>query len=396
VARPTSKLAAIAAEKLKRVGRHADGGGLYLSVSKSGSRSWVFIWARDHRKREMGLGPFPTVSLASARDRAARCRKQVADGLDPIVERDRNTRKTFGEVADAYYDAMKGDWSNGKTQYKWHRGLVHHCGPIRDLPVTSIQTEEVLSVLAPLWETKSETASKLRGRIERVLDFARARGWRHGENPARWRGHLQNVLPKPRTLTRGHLPAMDYQDVAAFMDRLRSMPAMAARALEFLILTAARSGEVLGARWSEIDLDVGLWSIPASRMKGRVDHRVPLSEPALTILRSLNEARVSDFVFPGQRPKRPLSGMAMEMLLRRMKMENVTVHGFRSSFRDWCGDETPFPREIAEAALAHRTENAVGRAYRRRDALERRRELMEAWANYCAAPVEAKVIALRR
>ena len=343
MARPTNRLTAIGASKATKVGRHADGGGLYLNVSVSGSKSWVFIWARDKRKREMGLGAFPTVSLAMARDRAARCRKQVADGLDPIAERGRDTRKTFGNVADIYFEAMKADWSNGKTQYKWHRALVHHCAPIRDLQVASIQTEDVLRVLTPLWETKSETASKLRGQIERVLDFARARGWRRGDNPARWRGHLQNVLPKPRALTRGHLPAMDYRDVPAFIERLQSSQAMAARALEFLILTAARSGEVLGARWSEVDLDAGIWSVPAARMKARADHRVPLSDRALAILHSLHEVRVSDFVFPGQRPNRPLSGMAMEMLLRRLKIENATVHGFRSSFRDWCGDETELP-----------------------------------------------------
>ena len=396
MARPTSRLTAIAVEKLKRSGRHSDGGGLYLNVSKSGSKSWVFIWAKDQRKREMGLGAFPSVSLASARDRAARCRKQVADGLDPIAERERGARKTFGDVADAYFETMRADWSNGKTHYKWHRALVHHCAPIRALQVASIQTEDVLLVLKPLWGTKSETASKLRGRIERVLDFARAKGWRHAENPARWRGHLQNALPKPRALTRGHLPAMDYHDVPAFIERLQSSEAIAARALEFLILTAARSGEVLGARWSEVDLEVGIWSVPAARMKGRVDHRVPLCRRALEILQSLNEARVSDFVFPGQRPNRPLSGMAMEMLLRRLKVENATVHGFRSSFRDWCGDETSFPREIAEAALAHKTGNAVERAYRRRDAFEKRRQLMDAWAAYCAAEEHGNVVAFGR
>jgi integrase len=394
MARPTSRLTAIGAEKLKRTGRHSDGGGLYLNVSKSGSKSWVFIWARERRKREMGLGPFPAVSLAKARERAARCREQVADGLDPITERGRETRKTFGEVADAYFEAMKMDWRNSKTHYKWNRALVHHCAPIRDIHVGSIRSEDLLMVLNPLWETKSETATMVRGSIERVLDFARTRGWRHGENPARWRGHLQHVLPKPRSLTRGHLPAMDYHDVPAFIQRLRLSEAMAARALEFLILTAARSGEVLGARWSEVDLDAASWSVPAARMKAGTEHRVPLSRQAAAILRSLNDVRVSDFLFPGQRPSRPLSVMAMEMLLRRMKAENVTVHGFRSSFRDWCGDETIFPREIAEAALAHRTGDAVERAYRRRDAFEKRRHLMEAWAAFCEAKEDCNVVSL--
>jgi integrase len=370
--------------------------GLYLNISKSGSKSWVFIWARDRRKREMGLGPFPAVSLAKARERASRCREQVADGLDPISERGRETRKTFGEVADAYFHAMKADWRNGKTYYKWKRALVHYCASIRDIQVGSIRTEDVLMVLSSLWETKSETATMVRGSIERVLDFARTRGWRQGENPARWRGHLQNVLPKPRALTRGHLPAMDYHDVPAFIDRLHLSEAMAARALEFLILTAARSGEVLGARWSEIDLDAEIWSVPAGRMKVGTEHRVPLSTRAAAILRPLKEVRVSDFVFPGQRPNRPLSVMAMEMLLRRMKIENATVHGFRSSFRDWCGDETSFPREIAEAALAHRTGDAVERAYRRRDAFEKRRQLMKAWAAFCETKTGNNVVSLAR
>ena len=395
MARPTNKLTAIVVEKQARPGRHSDGGGLYLNVTKSRSKSWVFIWSINHRKREMGLGPYPAVSLAKARTRAERCREQVADGLDPIVERDRNTGKTFGECADAYFEAMKSEWTHSKTHYKWHRALNHYCTPIRGRPVASIGTEDVLQVLNPIWQSKSETASKLRGRIERVVDFAKAKGWRTGENPARWRGHLQNILPKPQKLTRGHLPAMDYHDVPAFFGRLRSTGAMAARALEFLILTAARSGETLGAQWSEMNMDAGNWIIPAIRMKARVEHRVPLSKTALDILEPLHEARVSDYVFPGQKSNRPLSAMAMEMLLRRMKITDATVHGFRSSFRDWCGEETHFPREIAEAALAHKIGNEVERAYRRGDALEKRRKLMQAWADYCAGAESGNVIPIR-
>ena len=360
--RPTNKLTAIAVEKQKRPGRHSDGGGLYLNVTKGSSRSWVFIWSSNHRKREMGLGPYPAVSLAKARTRAERCRERVADGLDPIVERARDTGKTFGECADAYFEAMKSEWTHSKTHYKWYRALTHYCEAIRGRPVASIDTEDVLQVLNPIWQSKSETASKLRGRIERVLDFAKAKGWRTGENPARWRGHLQNILPKPKKLTRGHLPAMDYHNVPAFFERLQSTEAMAARALQFLILTAARSGETLGARWSEMNMDAGIWIVPADRMKGRIEHRVPLSAKALDILTPLFEARVSEYIFAGMKANKPLSAMAMEMLLRRMKVENATVHGFRSSFRDWCGEETHFPREIAEAALAHKVGNEVERA----------------------------------
>jgi len=338
----------------------------------------------------MGLGPYPAVSLAKARARAEQRRQQVADGLDPIVERDRNTGKTFGECADAYFEAMKSEWTHSKTHYKWHRALNHHCGPIRGRSVASIDTEDVLHVLNPIWQSKCETASKLRGRIERVLDFAKAKGWRAGENPARWRGHLQNILPKPQKLTRGHLPAMDYQDVPTFFERVQNTGTMAARALEFLILTAARSGETLGAQWSEIDMDAGIWIVPAGRMKGRIEHRVPLSAKAVDILTQLHEVRMSDYVFPGMKPNRPLSAMAMGMLLRRLKIEGATVHGFRSSFRDWCGEETSFPREIAEAALAHKIGNEVERAYRRGDALEKRRKLMQAWAGFLFDEVSSK------
>ena len=395
MARPTNKLAAIVVEKQTRPGRHSDGGGLYLNVTKSHSKSWVFIWSINHRKREMGLGPYPAIPLAKARTRAERCREQVADGLDPIVERGRNAQKTFGECADAYFEAMKGEWGHSKTQKKWHRALNHFCEPIRPRSVTAINTEDVLQVLNPIWQTKSETASKLRGRIERVLDFAKAKGWRTGENSARWRGHLQNILPKPQKLTRGHLPAMDYRDVPAFFERLQLTGGMAARALQLLILTAARTSETLGAQWSEIDMDAGIWIVPADRMKGRIEHRVPLCAKAVDVLTSLFEVRMSDYVFPGMKPKKPLSTMAMEMLLRRMKVENATVHGFRSSFRDWCGEETHFPREIAEAALAHKVGNEVERAYRRGDALEKRRELMAAWESYCENATAGNVVRLK-
>jgi len=394
VARPTNKLTAIVVEKQARPGRHSDGGGLYLNVTKSRSKSWVFIWSSNHRKREMGLGPYPAVSLAKARTRAERCREQVADGLDPIVERGRDTGKTFGECADAYFEAMKSEWTHSKTHFKWHRALNHHCGPIRGRPVASIDTEDVLQVLNPIWQSKSETASKLRGRIERVLDFAKAKGWRAGENQARWRGHLQNILPKPQKLTRGHHPAMPYEDVPGFIERLHRSNAMSARAIEFLILTGMRTSEVLGAQWPEIDFDKAVWSVPAVRMKRKKVHRVPLSDRAVEIVLEQRTVRLSDYIFPGQVPKRPLSTGAMDALLNRMKIENATVHGFRSSFRDWCGEETGFPREIAEAALAHAIGNEVERAYRRGDALKKRRELMAAWADYCDGGSVSKIVAL--
>jgi integrase len=275
--------------------------------------------------------------------------------------------------------------------------LETYCAPIRAKRVSEIRTDDVLGVLKPIWNSKPETASRLRGRIERVLDFAKARGWRHGDNPALWRGHLRNLLPARQKLTRGHHAAMPHRDVPAFVGKLAGLEAMAARALEYLVLTAARSGEVLNAQWSEIDLDEVLWTIPAARMKAGKVHRVPLSGKALKLLKTLSETKASEFVFPGQRPKRPLSSSAMDMLMRRMKADQFTVHGFRSAFRDWVGDETQFPREIAEAALAHRVGDETERAYRRSDALDKRRKLMDAWAAFCNAPVTgAKVVPIRR
>jgi integrase len=366
-----------------KVGRHSDGGGLYLNVSPSGTKSWLFMWVVAGKRREMGLGPYPAISLAKARNRASTCRTQLEDGLDPIAERDREAEPTFGKCADLFLESMEASWRNDKHRAQWRMTLDIYCEPIRGKRVSSIDTEDVLKVLKPLWSTKPETASRLRGRIERVLDFAAARGWRNSENPARWRGHLKSVLPARVVLSRGHHAAMPYDDVPAFVAKLRNAAAMAARALEFLILTAARSGEALGATWAEIDLGARAWTIPALRMKAAREHRVPLSDRAVAILTQLAEARVSEFVFPGQKPGRPLSATAMEMLLRRMKADQYTVHGFRSAFRDWAGDETQFQREVAEAALAHRVGDATERAYRRADALEKRRELMKAWERFC-------------
>ena len=385
MARALNKLSSLAVDRRKVPGRASDGGGLYLSVSPTGSKSWVFMWVRNGRRREMGLGPYPAVSLIAARTKAADCRAIVADGRDPIEQRSRSGRKMFGECADAYIDAVKSEWKNAKHAHQWRQSLTQYCGRIRDLPVDAIGTDEVLGVLTPIWQTRAETASRLRGRIERVLDYAAAHGWRSGENPARWRGHLKNVLPKRQKLYRGHHAAMDYREVPTFLRKLRQHEAMAARALEFAILTAARSGEVLNARWDEIDLDEAVWTVPAVRMKAGQIHRVPLSPRALDVLRPLRELSASGYVFPGHRHEKPLSGMAMQMLLRRMKVDNATVHGFRSSFRDWCGDCTTFPREIAEAALAHKVGDEVERAYRRRDAIEKRRQLMDAWAAYCSS-----------
>lgn len=395
MARQLHTLSARTVATLTQPGRHSDGGGLYLNITPSGARSWVFMWKADGKRREMGLGALRDVPLAKARERAAEARQKLTNGLDPIAARDNKPQvMTFGEAADALIESMSFSWRNGKHRAQWKMTLTVYCEPLRAKPVTAVGTEDVLKVLQPLWTTKPETASRLRGRMERVFDFARARGQGSGENPARWRGHLDAVLPKRARLTRGHHKAMPFDEVPAFMTALRERDGIAARALEFAILTAARSGEVMGARWVEFDLEARVWTVPAARMKAGREHRVPLSARAIEILKEMEQKRLSDLVFPGTKPGRPLSVMALEMVLRRMKLD-VTVHGFRSAFRDWAGERTHFPREIAEAALAHLVGDAVERAYRRGDALEKRRELMDAWASFLEQKAGSNVVHLK-
>jgi integrase len=303
-------------------------------------------------------------------------------------------KPTFGTVADALMAAKESEWRNPKHRAQWRMTLETYAAPLWPRPVDEIDTAAVLAVLKPLWQAKPETASRLRGRIEAVLDAAKAQGHRSGENPAAWRGHLAHLLPKRGKLTRGHHAAMAYADVPAFVAQLREREALAALALEFCILTAARSGEVLGARWSEVDLVAKVWTVPAERMKATREHRIPLSDRAVAILEKLAEARAGELVFPGQRANKPLSTMAMEMVLRRMKIEGATVHGFRSAFRDWAGNETHFPREVAEAALAHVIGDKAEQAYRRGDALEKRCGLMEAWSQHCEPKTMSNVVTI--
>lgn len=369
-----------------RPGVYLDGHGLRLIVGATGGRKWVFRFMRRGRSQEMGLGG-AGVSLAMARERAVDARRMLTAGQNPIdgARLARVGRPTFGQVADDFLSAKQSEWRNPKHRAQWKMTLQRYCAPLRSRPVDEIDTKAVLEVLQPVWASIPDTASRLRGRIETVLDAARARGLigQHEANPARWRGHLDKLLPKRQKLTRGHHAAMPFADVPPFMASLRKRDAVSALALEFTILTAARTNETLGARWDEIELKQGIWTVPAARMKGGRAHRVPLSDRALAVLKKLDAARISEYVFPGQRPDKPLSNMAMEMILRRMKVESVTVHGFRSSFRDWCGEVSTFPREVAEAALAHVAGDQTERAYRRGDALEKRRKLMEAWENYC-------------
>lgn len=386
MARPEKKLSSQEVKSLTSPGRHSDGGGLYLSIDASGRRRWVFMYTSNGRRVELGLGSTSTRSLKEAREDAASLRASLARGLDPRVERSKSTTKpTFGEFADEYVEAMRPSWRNAKHAAQWSMTLTEYAKPLRRLPIDAVTTEEILRTLRPIWRRTPETAERLRGRIENVLSSAKAKGLRGGENPAAWKGHLDQLLPKRQRLTRGHHAALPFNDLAEFFGNLSAKSATAARALQFLILTAARSGEVLGATWSEVDLDRGLWVVPASRMKAGKEHRVPLSEAALNVLRSVDVGlRPDDYLFWGKSPDRPLSNMAMSMLLRRM-VPNVTVHGFRSSFRDWAAEVSAFSHEVCEMALAHTIPNKAEAAYRRGDLLDKRRELMGAWANYCGS-----------
>jgi integrase len=376
-----------------KAGKYSDGGGLYLLVADGGSRKWVLRFMKHGRAREMGLGVPATVSLSDAREKAAHARRMVAQGLDPIAERKRTGGvPTFGELADQVRESLSVGFRNAKHKNQWKASLATYAAPLKDKPVGSIGTDDVLAVLKPIWTTKPETASRVRGRIEKILDAAKAKGFRQGENPARWRGHLDHLLPKQSKLARSHYAAMPYGDVRGFIGELRQHEAIAALALEFCILTAARTGEVLGARWSELDLDKRVWTIPPHRMKAGREHRVPLSDRAAAILKQLEEIRTGEFVFPGQRKDRPLSDVA----LRRTKANGSTVHGFRSSFRDWAGNETHYPRDLIETALAHVIGDKAEQAYRRSDALEKRRKLMEAWASYCEPKASSNVLQLRK
>jgi integrase len=353
------------------------------------------MYVRRGRRVELGLGGGRDLSLAAARTEAATLRAILAKGDNPKALRARDDVPTFGECADSYVKTMQAGWRNAKHAAQWSMTLQKYCQPIRKSPVDEVTTEDVLRILEPLWQRIPETAQRLRGRMENVLDAAKAKGQRNGENPARWRGHLDQLLPKRQKLIRGHHAALPYEEVPYFMEGLRSRPAVAARALEFTILTACRTSEVLGARWGEIDLEKRVWTVPASRMKAAREHRVPLSPRALEIIEEMRAKGAEGYVFPGPKRNEPLSTMAMAMLLRRMKAE-ITVHGFRSSFRDWASETTGFPHEVCEMSLAHAIANKAEAAYRRGDLFEKRRKLMIAWAGYCATPKTAKIIPLRK
>lgn len=381
-------------------GRYADGGGLYLQVSEQGTKSWLFRFMLNGKARQMGLGPVHTISLSEAREASLKSRKLLLEGIDPIAARDRErasqraqdaTAMTFKECAETYIKSHKAGWRNAKHAAQWTSTLETYAFPvIGSLPVQAVDTPLVMKVLEPIWQVKTETASRVRGRIEAILDWATVGKYRTGENPARWKGHLAIMLPAKSKVSKvKHHAALPYDEIGAFMEQLSERDGVSARGLEFQILTVARTGEVMGATWAEIDLGRAIWTIPANRMKADKEHRVPLSERATAILRKMQDVAVSEFVFPGAQSNKPLSNMAFLQLLKRMGRGDLTAHGFRSTFRDWAAERTNYPNEVAEMALAHAVGDKVEAAYRRGDLFEKRCKMMDAWANFCGSVNEA-------
>lgn len=387
-------------EKLVKDGTskmHNDGDGLYLRVKSPGSASWLYRYRTNGKLRDMGLGAYPAVTLSEARDLATDARKLAKTGTDPLEARKRSRAElaveqrraaalatTFESVAQDYIDSQRAGWKNAKHASQWSNTLATYAFPvIGDLPPNEITTEHLLKILRPIWTQVPETASRVRNRIELVLDAAKAVGLREGENPARWRGHLDKLFPKRSKVSRVvHHPALPWQEAPAFITELRNHNSLSHRALEMTILTCCRTSEVLEARWDELDLNEGIWTIPEERMKAGKSHRIPLTSPLRSLLESLNRIDDSPFLFPGQKEGKSLSNMSMLMTLRRMGYKHITVHGFRSTFRDWAAENTSHPRDVCEQALAHTLESSVESAYRRGDMFEKRRKLMEDWAQY--------------
>jgi integrase len=397
MAKKVERLSAMAVAKASESGLYADGAGLYLRVGRGGAKSWAFRYMLGGKAREMGLGGLTQVSLAGARKKAIDVRLLLSNGIDPLVQRQdeeskRNAGKKlalarsmkFDECAEAYIRAHESSWRNMKHRKQWNSTLAKFASPVfGSIAVQDVDVALVTKVIEPIWNSKPETANRVRGRIEAVLDWAKVRGFREGENPARWRGHLDHLLPARSKIRRvKHHAALPYEQLGIFMKDLRTREGMAAAALEFLILTATRTGEVIGARWNEVDFASRVWTIPGERMKGGREHRVPLSAPALTVLERMR-GQGTEVVFSGLRAGKSLSNMALLALMGRMGRGDVTAHGFRSTFRDWTAERTSFPREVAEAALAHALDDKVEAAYRRGDLFEKRRRLMDAWGEFC-------------
>ncbi len=388
------ELSAIEVSRLTTEGRYPAGGvaGLYLKVSPAGARSWVLRVVVAGKRRDAGLGGFPDVTLAQARGKARQDRDHIKRGIDPIAARaadksalaaERGLETTFASAAEFFIKAKSPEWKNPKHTAQWSATLETYAYPIiGKIQVRDVTLTHIVKILEPIWSTKTETASRLRGRLEQVLDWATVRGFRHGDNPARWKGHLDKILPKPSKVAKiVHHPALAYADIGQFMGDLRQKVGISARLLEFTILTAARSGEARGATWAEIDLAAAVWTIPGERMKAGKEHRVPLSDRVLEILRDLPRMAGTDIVFPAPR-NGPLSDMAMTAIMRGMGLKAVP-HGFRSTFRDWCAECTNYPRDVAEMALAHAIGSKVEAAYRRGDLYDKRTQMMTAWAKFC-------------
>jgi len=406
MARGIEKLSAVQVQRLRKPGLHGDGAGLWLNVGPGAAltgakpkdgKSWIFRYSIKGRARDMGLGPLHTVSLAQARQRAQAQRQLLLDGVDPLgakiaARAEAATAISFRACTMKYIVANRAGWRTAKHGKQFEKTLQTYAFPVMgDLPANAIETGHVLKAIEPIWATKSATAGRVRGRIEVVLDYATAHGWRTGENPARWRGHLENILPnRSKVAKTEHHPALGWRYVAAFMAELDRRDSVAALALKFVILTAARANEVIGATWSEIDLQAALWTLPADRTKTRTEHRVPLSAAALDVLRAAASFRQGDAVFPGEAKGGKLGHWMMrEHVLLRTGRSDLTVHGFRSTFRDWCG-ETGQSSDLAEAALGHVVGNKTVAAYARGDLLQRRRRLMDQWATYCTTPTEER------
>jgi integrase len=390
-------LTAKAVAALREPGKHRVSRNLYLQITETAARSWLFRYMRHGVPRWHGLGAYELVSLAEARDKALACRKLLLAGIDPIEQAQAQKMQallaaastmTFQQCAEAYIRAHETSWRNPKHRAQWSATLATYVYPIiGPLPVAAVDVAHVTKILEPIWQEKSETASRVRGRIETVLDWATARKYREGDNPARWRGHLDQLLPNKTKVRRvRHQPAMPYAAVPGFMATLRDQSSISAKALEFTVLSAVRTSETINATWDEINEKEKAWTVPASRMKAEKEHRVPLSDRMLEILAALPRETDNPHLFVGARKGKGLSDMAMLELLRGMDGNGYTVHGFRSSFRDWCAEQTSYPRELAEAALAHVLKDKTEASYQRGDLLEKRRKLMRAWASYCASP----------
>jgi len=403
------RLSALAVSRARKAGLYADGKGLYLQVARGGARSWIFRFRHAGRRRDMGLGSLDAVTLAQARKKATDARHALTKGEDPIEGRralEASQRalagkaRTFEDCAAAYIAAHAPGWRNAKHSAQWSATLEAYAYPVLGkLSVADIEVAHVLRVLEPIWNDKPETASRVRGRVEAIISWAMARGYRPaGANPATWRGHLAKLLPaRAKVRPVKHHPALPYAEIGAFMADLRAQEGIAARALEFVILTACRTSEAIGATWGEIDLDHATWTIPAARIKAGREHRVPLSAPAVAILRSMLKVREGEFVFPGGRRGRPQSTNALLALLKRMKRGDLTVHGFRSTFRDWAAERTNYPNEVSEQALAHAIGDKVEAAYRRGDLIEKRKRLMADWAKFCGTVAKSgNVVPMRR